>query len=79
MGRNSRRLRVEPTGEWEQIELRCGWPEQRDYELIRTDREEVRVPERCFIHGDQENPPKLSQPIPGRCLHVEANKTLEET
>lgn len=21
--------------EWEQIELLCGWPEQRDYELIR--------------------------------------------
>lgn len=26
---------VEPTDEWEQIELLCGWPEQRDYELIR--------------------------------------------
>jgi hypothetical protein len=35
MGRNGRRLRVEPTDEWEQIELLCGWPEQRDYELIR--------------------------------------------
>jgi transposase len=30
-----RRRRVEPTDQWEQIELLCGWPEQRDYELIR--------------------------------------------
>ena len=30
-----RRRRVEPTDGWEQIELLCGWPEQRDYELIR--------------------------------------------
>jgi putative transposase len=30
-----RRRRVEPTDEWEQIELLCGWPEQRDYEFIR--------------------------------------------
>ncbi|MBA3953595.1 MAG: hypothetical protein H0X57_17160, partial [Rubrobacter sp.] len=32
-----RRRRVEPTDElrWEQIELLCDWPEQRDYELIR--------------------------------------------
>jgi putative transposase len=30
-----RRRRVEPTDEWEQIELLCEWPEQRDYELIR--------------------------------------------
>ena len=29
------RRRVEPTEEWEQVELLCGWPEQRDYELIR--------------------------------------------
>jgi hypothetical protein len=29
------RRRVEPTDGWEQIELLCGWPEQRDYELIR--------------------------------------------
>jgi hypothetical protein len=28
-----RRRRVEQTDEWEQIELLCGWPEQRDYEL----------------------------------------------
>ena len=36
MGSNGRgRRRVEPTDEWEQIELLCGWPEQRDYELIR--------------------------------------------
>ena len=34
-GRRRRRHRVEPTDEWEQIELLCGWPEQRDYELIR--------------------------------------------
>lgn len=33
-GRGGRR-RVEPTDEWEQIEFLCGWPEQRDYELIR--------------------------------------------
>jgi putative transposase len=30
-----RRGRVEPTDEWEQVELLCAWPEQRDYELIR--------------------------------------------
>jgi len=35
MGTNGRRQRVDPTDEWEQIELLCGWPEQRDYELIR--------------------------------------------
>jgi len=35
MGENGRRRRVEPTDEWEQIELLCAWPEQRDYELIR--------------------------------------------
>ncbi len=29
------RRRVEPTDEWEQIEHLCGWPEQREYELIR--------------------------------------------
>src|SRR5215210_3923758 len=34
MGENGSR-RVEPTDEWEQIDLLCGWPEQRDYELIR--------------------------------------------
>ena len=27
------RRRIDPTDEWEQIELLCGWPEQRDYEL----------------------------------------------
>jgi hypothetical protein len=36
MGRNGRRLHVGSTDEWEQIELLCGWPEQRDYELIRA-------------------------------------------
>ncbi len=35
MDRDARRLRVEPTDEWEQVELLCAWPEQRDYELIR--------------------------------------------
>lgn len=30
-----RRRRVEPTEEWEQIELLCAWPEQREYEFIR--------------------------------------------
>jgi putative transposase len=30
-----RRRRVEPTDEWEQVEILCAWPEQRDYELIR--------------------------------------------
>jgi hypothetical protein len=35
MQSSQRRRRVEPTDEWEQVELLCGWPEQRDYELIR--------------------------------------------
>ena len=35
MASGPRRRRVEPTDNWEQIELLCGWPEQRDYELIR--------------------------------------------
>jgi putative transposase len=35
MGTKRRRGRIEPTDEWEQIELLCGWSEQRDYELIR--------------------------------------------
>ena len=35
MRENGRRRRVEPTDEWEQIELLCAWPEQRGYELIR--------------------------------------------
>ena len=35
MHENGRRRRVEPTDEWEQLELLCGWLEQRDYELIR--------------------------------------------
>jgi transposase len=34
MAKNGRR-RAEPTDEWEQIELLCGWPEQIEYELIR--------------------------------------------
>ncbi len=35
MASEPRRRRVEPTDRWEQIELLCGWPEQREYELIR--------------------------------------------
>jgi putative transposase len=35
MGSSQSRRRVEPTDEWEQVELLCGWPEPRDYELIR--------------------------------------------
>ncbi len=35
MGSNRRRRRVEPTDEWEQTELLCGWPEQREYEIVR--------------------------------------------
>lgn len=35
MANEPRRRRVEPTNQWEQIELLCGWPEQREYELIR--------------------------------------------
>src|SRR5829696_10398332 len=30
-----RRRRGASTNEWEQVELLCAWPEQRDYELIR--------------------------------------------
>jgi putative transposase len=32
---DSNRRRVEPTEDWEQIELLCAWPEQREYELLR--------------------------------------------
>src|SRR5215217_9734601 len=35
MGAARRRRRVGPTDDWEQLELLCLWPEQRDYELIR--------------------------------------------
>jgi transposase len=34
-GNRRHRRRVEPTDEWGQLELLCGWPEQREYELIR--------------------------------------------
>jgi putative transposase len=34
MGRRKRR-RVNPTHEWEQVELLCAWEEQREYERIR--------------------------------------------
>ena len=57
MGRR-RRGRVEPTAEWEQIELLCGWPEQLAYEEIRPlvlfggpvpeRAEEVGVPQRTL-------------------------------
>src|SRR5215210_8582624 len=42
--------------------------------VIRTGRGEVKVPELCFNHDDQENQPKLSQPMPGRCLYVETKR-----
>ena len=35
MATDRRRRRAEPTDDWGQLELLCGWPEQRDYELIR--------------------------------------------
>lgn len=35
MGGRRRRSRAEHTDVWEQVELLCGWPEQRNYELIR--------------------------------------------
>ena len=35
MGTKRRHSHVEPTDDWEQVELLCGWPEQREYELIR--------------------------------------------
>jgi putative transposase len=35
MARMSHRRRIEPTDDWEQLELLCLWSEQRDYELIR--------------------------------------------
>src|SRR5829696_8450127 len=33
--RRRRRRRVEPTDDWEQLELLCAWDEQREYERIR--------------------------------------------
>ena len=35
MAGKRRRRRVEPTNEWGQLELLCGWPEQVVYEEIR--------------------------------------------
>ena len=35
MSPKRRRRRVEPTDDWEQLELLCAWPEQARYELIR--------------------------------------------
>ena len=34
-GKRRRRRRVEPTDDWEQLELLCAWDEQREYERIR--------------------------------------------
>lgn len=61
MGGRRRRSRAEHTDDWEQIELLCGWPEQRNYELIRplvlfgnpvTERaEETDVSERTLYRG----------------------------
>jgi len=34
-GKHRRRRRVEPTDDWEQLELLCAWDEQREYERIR--------------------------------------------
>jgi len=33
--RRRRRRRVDPTDDWEQLELLCVWEEQREYERIR--------------------------------------------
>lgn len=35
VGRRRRRKRIEPTDDWGQLELLCGWPEQVAYEEIR--------------------------------------------
>lgn len=35
MGKGKRRRRVEPSDDWEQLELLCRWPEQSAYEEIR--------------------------------------------
>jgi hypothetical protein len=35
MGGRRRKRRVEPTDDWEQLALLCGWPEQLAYEEIR--------------------------------------------
>ncbi len=35
MGGRRRKKRVEPTDDWSQLELLCGWPEQVAYEEIR--------------------------------------------
>ncbi len=34
-GKRRSRRRVEPTNDWEQLELLCAWDEQREYERIR--------------------------------------------
>ncbi len=54
-----RRRRVEQTDEWEQIELLCGWPEQRDYELIR--------PLVLFGASATVGPGRLGRPPAARC------------
>src|SRR5918994_2658316 len=35
MGERRRRSRVEPTDDWEQLQILCAWPEQPAYEEIR--------------------------------------------
>ena len=34
MGRTTRRRRVEPTDDWEQLALLCRWPEQLAYSVL---------------------------------------------
>ena len=34
-GMAGKRQRVEPTEDWDQLELLLKWPEQREYEIIR--------------------------------------------
>ena len=70
-GGRRRRSRAEHTDVWEQIELLCGWPEQRSYELIRPlvhfgrscDRLDIETPFRdelrrlrCDVLWDQHKP-----------------------
>ena len=54
MGRRRRR-RVDPANDWEQLELLCTWPEQREYERIRPlVLFGEPVPERSAETGDSE-------------------------
>jgi putative transposase len=53
--RRRRRRRVEPTDDWEQLELLCAWDEQREYERIRPLLLfGVPVPERALQTGTSE-------------------------